>query len=550
MTRSLRLPPVFQPVTYRAFQAGADRVVNAIRPTLGPLPRIVALQRLLDNRGPELLDSGGVIAKRIIQLPDYRVDVGAMFVRDMLWRLQEQEGDGTATAAVLFQAAFNEGVRMVNAGLNARLLQSYLEEGIQVIIGELRRQTTPVAGPAALTQVAYTVCHDLELSELLGEIFDIIGGYGRLEIREGAGRTLQREYVEGIYWERGLFSRQMIADWTRVRSELEEAAIVFSDLHIHQPQELLPVLITAVQAGCRRLLLIADELSDSALSLLLANNKPDHMQILAVKTPGYGQEQQADFLKDAAVLCGGRPFLRSAGDRFTSIRPEDFGHARRVWADLRNFGVVGGRGEPRALRSHVASLRKLHAETTDLVLRGKLQERISRLLGGSATLRVGGVNVREIEERKALAERTAVAVRGALQEGVAPGGGAALLACRPALQRCLDAASEPEQRAAYRILCNALGEPLRTIAANAGREPARILAELQKVGPQHAFDVLEGRLVATSTGALNDPANVIKAAAYAGLSSAALALTIDVLVHRTEQPSHALPPSPGKRKQL
>jgi chaperonin GroEL len=550
MSNNLRLPPVFQPMTYRAFMAGADRIVAAIRPTLGPVARTVAIQRPLDPRGPELLDNGGVIAKRIIQLPDYRADVGAMFVRDMLWRLQEQEGDGTTTAAVLFQATFNEGVRLVTAGLNARRLQAFLEEGIEVILDELRRQTVPVSDAPHLSQVAFTVCQDRELSDLLGEIFNIVGGYGRLEIREGSRRGLEREYVEGIYWERGLVSRQMIADPQRMRSELEDAAIVLSDLHIQEPQQILPVLVAAFQAGLKRLLIVADEIADSAISLLLANSKPDHMQILAVKTPGFGREQQADFLLDAAMLCGGRPFLRAAGDTFKSIRGEDFGRARRVWADLRSFGLVGGMGAPRALRRHLASLRVAHTETDDLVLRGKLHERIGRLMGGSATLRVGGVTVRAIEARKELAERTSAAVRGAMQEGVVPGGGVALLACRPALQRRLDATDDPEARAAYQILLRAVAEPLRTIVANAGYDPSDALAEVRMAGPGCGFDALAGRVTEMRAAGIHDPANVVKAAAYAGLTSAALALTIDVMVHRTEQPSRATPPALARRKRL
>lgn len=550
MSNSLCLPPVFQPTTYRAFMAGADRIVATIRPTLGPVARTVAIERTLDHRGPELLDNGGVIAKRIIQLPDYRADVGAMFVRDMLWRLQEQEGDGTATAAVLFQTTYNEGVRLVTAGLNARRLQTHLEEGIEVILDDLRRQTTPIGDAAQLAQVAFTVCQDRELSGLLGEIFNIIGGYGRLEIREGNSRGLEREYVEGIYWERGLLSRQMVADPQRLRSELEDAAIVLSDLHIQEPQQILPVLVTAFQSGLKRLLIVADEIADSALSLLFANNKPDHMQILAVKTPGFGREQQADFLVDAAVLCGGRPFLRAAGDTFRSIRSEDFGRARKVWADLRSFGLVGGMGNPRQVRRHLAALRAAHAETDDLTLRGKLHERIGRLMGGSATLRVGGVTVREIEARKALAERTAAAVRGAMQEGVVPGGGAALLACRPALQRRIDATNDPEARAAYQILLRAVAEPLRTIVANAGYDPSDALAEVRMAGTGYGFDVLTGHVTEMCTAGIADPVNVVKAATYAGLTSAALALTIDVMVHRTEQPSHATPPPPARRKQL
>lgn len=550
MAQTQRRPPLFQPATYRAVRDGANQIVDAIRPTLGPVARVVAVERLLDNRGPELLDNGGVIAKRIIQLPNLHADVGAMFVRDFLWQLQDQEGDGTATAAVLFQAVYNAGVRHVTAGHNARRLQFYLEQGIQIILAELQAMTVQLSGKQRLAHAAYTVCHDRELSDLLGEIFDIVGGYGRLEIRAGNTRDLQREYVEGMYWDRGLLSRELIMDRQRLRSELEDAAIVVSDLQIRTADQLLPVLERAAQDKLANLLIVADEISDTAMSLLLANNRPDRLRIVAVKTPGFSKEEQADVLADLAMLAGGRAFLRAAGDTFASFRAEDFGRARRVWAEMQNFGIVGGKGEPRALRRHLAQLRTAYDETLDIVQRGKLRERLGKLLGGSATLRIGGVNEREIEARKELAERTAAAVRGALQEGVVPGGGVALLACRPALLRAAASAADPDARAAYRILAQAVAEPIRAIVANAGYDPSDVLAEVRLAGPGHGFDVLAGRVVEMSAAGIQDPASVQKAAAYAGLTSAALALTIDVLVHRTEQPSKAAIRGPGKRKRL
>jgi chaperonin GroEL len=548
-TNSRRL--VFQPGSYASLQSGANQIVNAIRPTLGPLPRVVAIDRILDARMPELLDNGGTIAKRIIQVRDMHADVGAMFVRESLWQLQEQEGDGTATAAVLFQSVFNQGVRHVAAGYNARRLQMRLEEAMRVILEELTRMTASVGGKRQLAQVANTVCHDAELSELLGEIFDIMGEYGRLEIREGSGRELEREYVEGMYWEKGLLSRELIRDWTHVRSELENAAVFISDLNLREPEDLLPILVCALQNEQRRLLIIANEISDSAMSLLLANNrKPDEFQALAVRTPGYGVEEQAWFLTDAAMLCGGRPYVREAGDHPRGLRPEHFGQARRVWAGRENFGIIGGRGAPRLLRNHIAELRQTFEGSLDVVYRSKLEKRIGKLLGGSATLRIGGVSEHEIEERKARAERTARALRGALREGVLPGGGAALLACRPALRARLRRAADDEEAAAYRILIDAVAEPMAALAANAGYDPATAVGKAEEGGPGFGFDVLGGEAVRMAAAGILDPASVQKAAAVTGIASAALALTIDVLVHRSGQPAHASVRPPSKRKRL
>ena len=542
---------VFQPQSYRSMQAGANQIVNAIRPTLGPLPRITAIDRIMDERMPELLDNGGLVAKRIIQVPDRHANVGAMFVRDFLWQLHEQEGDGAATAAVLFQSVFDEGVRQVTAGHNARRLQVHIEEGMRLILSELGRMTRPVTGKEGLARVANTVCHDAELSELLGEMYDIVGEYGRLEIRKSNGRALQREYVEGMYWDRGLISREMISDHQRVRTDMEDASILITDLDIREAQDLLPVLACALQNDKRRLLIIANTISDAAMSLLLANNrKPEEFRVIAVKTPGFGAEEQSWFLNDIAILCGGRPFVKAAGDTLRGVTPEHFGRARRVWAAYESFGIIGGRGDPRRLRTHIASLRTVLDESLGVVQHEKLRKRLGKLLGGSATLRIGGVTESDIEERREVAERTASAVRSALREGVVPGGGVALLRCQSALQRRLQEAESSEEIAAFRSLIAAVSRPLCTIAENAGYDPGDVLAQVRLAESGHGFDAVAGAIVDMEQAGIVDPVNVVKAAVYAGISSAALALTIDVIVHRADQPTRATPRTPGQRKQL
>jgi len=541
---------VFQPATYQGLQQGINQIVDAIRPTLGPRPRIVAIDRILDNKMPEMLDNGGIIARRIIQLADRDQDVGAMFVRDMLWTLHEQVGDGTATAAVLLQAIYNQGVRYLTSGGNAPRLQHHLEQGMHLILSELDQMTTPVSGPQPLAQVAESICYDPPLARLLGEIFDIIGEYGRLEIRPGRGRADEREYVEGMYWERGLVSRQMMTDHQQLRTEFEDGAIVISNLEVQEPQQLFPALEVALRHNIRNLLIVAGNFSEAAIGFLLANKQPDRFQVSAVKTPGYGEEEQAWALQDLAILTGGRPFVKAAGDTFASITPEHFGHARRVWADAHNFGIIGGKGAPRALRQHIATLRAAYQETDTVMLREKLLKRIGKLLGGSATLWVGGATELEIEQRQEVAKRTAAAMRGAIMEGVVPGGGVALLACQPALQQRLDGSTDTDARAAYRILLQALEAPTRAIAANAGFDPSEAIVHIKLAGPGHGFDVTAGQVVDMSQAGIYDATSVQKAAVYAAIASAGLALTIDVLVHCKEQPEHATGRRPSKRKRL
>jgi chaperonin GroEL len=541
---------IFQPATYRRLQRGVNKLVRAIGPTLGPRPRIVAISRLLDERMPELLDNGGTIAKRVERLTDPDEDMGAQLVRDMLWRLQDQVGDGTATAAVLFGSVYNQGIRYLTAGGNAMRLQHFLNKGLQAILDQLATMTSQIAGREQLAYIAESLSYDPPLSKLLGEIFDIIGAHGRLEIRPGRSRELEREYVEGMYWDWGMHSREMIADFGRACTEFENPAILISDLEIENPRQLYPALEAALRAEIPALVIVAEKLSDAAISFLLANKKPDRFQVMAVKTPGWDRYEKAWALQDLAMLTGGRPFVQVAGDSLERIQAQDFGYARRAIADLRTFRIVGGKGNPRTLRQHVARLHAAFDEVTDTALRENLLKRIGKLRGGSATLWIGGATELDIETRKELAERTAASVRAAMLEGVVPGGGVALLACRPALQQMSAQSDDPDERAACRILIKALAEPFRTIAANAGYDASEVMAEVRLAGPGHGFDALTGQVVEVMEAGIYDPAIVLKSAVYAALTTASMALTVDVLIHRTEQPKHASVHVPSKRKQL
>ena len=528
---------VFQPAAYRGMQRGINQIVNALRPTLGPLPRTVAIQRFPSNKTPELLDDGAVIARRIIELLDRDEDVGAMFIRHVLWRLHEKVGDGTATAAVLFQSVYDQGLRYVVAGANAMALRHHLEKGLQVILNELTGMSVHLEGKEKLAHIAETICYDRPLARLLGEIFDIIGEYGQLEIRAGRGRELDREYVEGMYWKGGVLSRQMITDHTRLRTEMENAAILVSDLEIEDPRQLMSVIETVMQAEIHSLLIIADKLSDSAISLLLtASRDPAKFQAIAVKAPAVTTGDRASALEDLAVLTGGRLLARAAGYTLRGIEAQHLGRARRVWADRIYFGIIAGKGNPRELRRHIANLRAAFRQAEDPDMRKKLRERIGKLMGGSATLTMGGATELEINTRREVAQRTSDALRGAITEGVLPGGGVSLLACRPALKGMLDQSTDPDERAACRILIKALEEPIRTILANAGYDASDVMADIRRADAAHGFDVRSGQIVDMAEAGIFDATGVQKAAVHSAVSSAALALTVDVLVHKKEPP--------------
>jgi chaperonin GroEL len=524
---------VFQPGTYHSFRLGIDKIVDAIRPTLGPVPRQVAIAPRTRTDRPELLDSGGMIARRLLEFPDRSEDMGAMFVRHLIWRQYEQAGDGAATAAVLFQSLFNQGARYIAAGGNTQRLRLHLEAAMCHVLDDLDARRFHVEGKARLAGIAESICYDPPLAATLGEIFDIVGGFGRVDIRPGRSDAIEREYVEGMYWEQsGVLSRYMYTDEVRSRVELQDAAIVISDLEIHEPRDLAPLVLMAQQAGIRRLVLLVSHLADAAIPWVLAASKDlDKLHMIAVKTPEVHVDDQAAALEDLAVLAGGRPLLRAAGDSLRSIKPDHLGHARRVWADRNYLGIIGGKGDPRLLRRHLAQLKERFKVLDDDESRRRTEKRIGKLLGGSATLWVGGNADHHIEMRKELAERTATAMRGALREGVVAGGGVAMLQCRHSLRRMLEQTTDPDARAAYGCLIHALGEPFRTIVANAGYEPRSVLARDPHGEQGLGLDARTGAVVDVAAAGIFDAASVVSSAVRTAISGAALALTIDVLVH-------------------
>ncbi|MBN2469364.1 MAG: hypothetical protein JXN59_01470, partial [Anaerolineae bacterium] len=457
MKQKQRPGVVFQPRVHATIGKGINTIVDAVKPTLGPVAGVVAIDYInKSNSRPELIDNGGMIARRIIEISDRDQDMGAMLTRSMILRQYEEVGDGTATTAVLFQAIYNAGVRYLAAGANAMRLRHYLEQALPLILAELDSLTFRVEGQAALSSVAESLCHDAEMAELMGEIFEMVGEYGQLDIRKGHGRGLKREYIEGIYYNTGLFSREMLDDGDPVRTEYQNPAIFLSDFELEDPRELYPVLKVAADAGVTALVVILRGMSDQAMSVILANKRIDKFKAIAIKLPGLNAEDRMAALQDLSVLTGATPILKATGDSLERVTQQHFGQARRVWAERRLFGLIGGRGNPRQLRQHFANLESSYLRAKDAGQRTRIQERIGRLMGGSATLWIGGATEPEIEVRKALAERTALVMRTTVRDGVVPGGGLALMRCRALVEQRGRAAADADERAAYHILAEAL----------------------------------------------------------------------------------------------
>lgn len=526
---------VFQPDVYHGMQSGINQLVNAIGPTLGPQPRIVAIDRIAQrHKAPELFDSGGMIARRIIELPNRNADVGAMYLRHLLWQIHGTVGDGTATTAVLFQSVFNEGVRYVTAGGNAMVMRHHLEAGLRLILDKLDQMAIPLAGQKKLIQMATSVCYDLPVAETLGEIFDLIGEHGRLEIRTGNSRDVEREFIEGSYWDSSSLTKSGSNYAANTTARMVNPAIFVSDLPIEDPREMFHCLTVAKKTGAKDVLLIGKQISEAASGVLhQINQGSNEFQVTTAKTPGKTPTDQAAALMDIALLTGGHMFLQDASDSMLAVKPEDFGGARRAWVDRNHLGLVRGQGNPAQLRDHINQLRGAVNRATDVRVRNALQLRVGRLLGGTAALWVGAATELEIEARKTLAQRTADTLRGAIQQGMVPGGGVALLNCRAALAEKLAQSGTADEQIAYRILITALEAPLRTIANNAGYQASVVMAHLNQKGDGFGFDVRSGEVTDVTQAGIWDAAAVVKAAARGAISGAALALTTDVFVqHR------------------
>ncbi len=532
-----RIPGVvFQPRTSEGMQRGIDRLVAAIRPTLGPIHRNVLIEQQSKVGCPELLDNGALIARRIIQLPDRDEDMGAMYLRQLLWAMHESVGDGTATAALIFHTIYKEGLRYVITGGDAMRLRGCLDAAVPLTLDQLKAMAFMLEGKEQLSRLAETICYEPELARMLGEIFDIVGEFGQLDIRPSQGRKMQREYIEGMYWNGGIFSRDMASQPGSTKAELEDCAVLASDLEIKEPAMALHLLETAAVAGIKSMLLIAKAISEQARAVLMMKCNRDKVRVVAAKTPGESGDDQREALEDLTILAGGRPLLQATGDTLHTLKVCDFGFARRAWTDQYHFGISGGKGNPRQLRQHIAALRAAFTGIDDPQRRRRIRERIGKLLGGSAVLHIGHPSPVTVQVRKELAERTAEAMRGAMRGGVLPGGGIALLACKPMLLEKCRQAENQDERAAYRILAHAVEAPIRALLENAGLEAAAVLSQIGAAGRGCGYDLVRHEVVDLAEAGIVDSATVVTEAVSRAVRGAALALTVDVLVHHSRPP--------------
>ena len=521
---------VFQPETYRGFQRGINLLADAIAPTLGPFPGHVAIQSADNNAMPEILDDGALIARRLIQLDDRSADMGAMYLRQLLWSIHENIGDGTATAAVLFRAIYNESLRFITAGGNAMLLRRQLENLIPLLEDELNKMTTPIQSKTQLIQIANHICNDNELAQHLGNIFDTIGEYGSLEIQTSHTSKDNCNYVQGAYWK----SKPLISDLLPTHSQGEQILInpkvLVTDLTLEQPEQVICILQAAIQAKAKSLLILAFEVSQQAALVLRANNQSNRIKVMVMQVPGINTEERFSFMKDIALLTGARPLLEIAQDSPNNLTPEYLGDARNVWVSNHHFGLAGGGGDIRSVYRDIQQLKSRYTTLNDLTELKKLQSRLGVLLGGTAVLRVAGIHEIETKRRKALAERTATSLRGVLRDGIVLGGGTTCLKLsKILLTQSLSEDSCLEQKAAITILAKALESPIRILAKNAGYDISSMLIGLDANGYNQVFDLRNGESSDIDENPVFDSAGTLRHVIRSTIQSVALALTIDVL---------------------
>ncbi|MCY3780516.1 MAG: hypothetical protein OXG78_09435 [Chloroflexi bacterium] len=521
---------IHQPETRQALSRGIATLVNAIAPTLGPLPRRSIAQNL-DKF--ELLDDGGVIARRIIALPEQDDDVGAMLMRQVVWKTHQHVGDGAATTALLYEKIYNEGLRFIAAGADPMRLRSRLMALLPALTEQMTADLRQLSNEAELQALAFSICYDEEMAAILAEVLHTLGQYGQVDVREGHGRGMEYNYVEGSYWRGGVQSKEMLRGGHRLVAELHDAAILVTDAAIEEPAELVPVMQLALRTGIKQLLLIVDSISEKGLAVVLDKRLRGKIRTIIVKLDEYHPGDLSLAQEDIALMTGARPLLQKAGESLATVQAPDFGWARWVWADDKNFGFASGKGDPGLVREQVRRLRETYSETDDDDTRMRALNRLGNLNGGLATVYVGGIAKDEIRGRKELAERAIRALRRAADGGVIPGGGVALLRCRDWLLHDAMDQEELESRAARLILAAAAEAPIRTLLENAGYDPSEALAQLGQCAVGSGFDVMTGAIVDMAEAGIVDVAQVQVEAAQRAVASAALALTIDVLVlHR------------------
>ena len=520
---------VFGEEARRSLKRGIDTVANAVVTTLGPKGRNVALDKKWGS--PTITHDGVTVAKEI-ELPDPFENMGAQLLKEAATKTNDIAGDGTTTATLLAYIIISEGMKNVAAGANPMLLKQGILEGAQHVARAIDAQAIDVTTKDEIANVAAISAQDRSIGDLVAEVMDKVGKDGVITVEESKGLQFETEYVEGMQFDRGYVSSYFITNPDTMEAVITEPYILIYDKKISAAEDLMPILEKLLQMGKRELVVVAEDIDGAALATLVVNKLRGLLNCLAVKAPGFGDRRKA-MLQDIAILTGGRVITEEEGRKLDSAQIEDLGRADKVVSTKDETTIVGGKGDEAQIKGRIEQIRVEMEKSTSDYDKEKLQERLAKLAGGVAIIGVGAATETELKEKKHRVEDALSATRAAVEEGIVPGGGVALINSIPALDKVkMDYA---DQQTGINILRTALEAPLRRIAENAGMDGAVILdtvrrLQKQKRNPRIGYDVLANDFVDMVEAGIIDPAKVTKGAVENAASIAAMILSTEALI--------------------
>lgn len=529
---------LFDEEARRALERGVNKLADTVKVTLGPKGRNVVLEKKFGS--PQIVNDGVTIAKEI-ELEDPFENMGAQIVREVASKTNDIAGDGTTTATVLAQAMIREGLKNIAAGANPMILRKGIQKAVDVVVEEIRKMSKKVRGKEDITYVASISAGDEEIGKLVADAMEKVTNDGVITVEESKTTETTLEIVEGMQFDRGYISAYMVTDTERMEAVLEDPYILITDKKISTIQDILPLLEQIVQQG-RKLLIIAEDVEGEALATLVVNKLRGTLQCVAVKAPGFGDRRKA-MLQDIAILTGGQVISEELGLDLREVKLSQLGRARQVKVQKENTIIVDGAGDPSEIKARIQSIKKQIEETTSDFDREKLQERLAKLAGGVAVIHVGAATETELKEKKLRIEDALAATKAAVEEGIVPGGGTALINAIPALDKLIESLTGDEKTGAM-IVRKALEEPLRQIAENAGLDGSVIVNKVKESPAGVGFDALNERFVDMFEAGIVDPTKVTRTAIQNAASAAAMLLTTEAVV--AEKPEKEKnPPAPA-----
>ncbi len=533
----------FNETARKSLKEGVDTLANAVKTTLGPKGRNVALDKKFG--APTVTHDGVTVAKEI-ELDNHFANMGAQLLKEAATKTNDVAGDGTTTATVLAQAIVNEGMRNVAAGANAMLLKQGIDLATEAIVARIKELSTEVQGKDEIAQVASISAADKEIGSLIAEVMEKVGKDGVITVEESRGLEFETEYTEGMQIDRGYISPYFVTNTERMEAELEDPFILITDKKISSIQDILPVLEKV--AGARApFVIISEDVDGEALATLVVNKLRGTINCLAVKAPGFG-DRRKEMLRDIAILTGGQVISEEIGRKLDSAGLEDLGRARRVVASKDDTTFIEGHGDEAAIKGRVEQIRAQIETTTSDFDREKLQERLAKLSGGVAVIKVGAATETELKEKKHRVEDALSATRAAVEEGIVPGGGVTLINVVSAVEAVQ---AEGDIKTGVNILRRALEEPLRGIAGNAGRDGAVVIEMVRRAQQEQGntnvgYDVISEQYVDMVQAGIIDPAKVTRSAVENAGSIAGMILTTEALISdKPEEKGASAPAMPG-----